>query len=212
MSGEQLDPNSLSGGSNRLTLHILNHLDNPSHDTLCMHTMFNMFSSNRRVAALCYVDSHNKTEYSLGKMARWISAWENDKNIEEVTNTERHRVYTSLRQTHLPKLDSADILNFDSDRGVIKKGKHFEYACNQLQAISYSNSDDLSSHHQVFMLQYGSMLAVGILLTTTASLDLIPSADAAMIAIVSLSCIVAFIVFDLFDLYSDAEIFHRESR
>lgn len=56
----------------------------------------------------------------LSDLSRRIAAWENDVPFEEVTAKQRKRVYTALRQVHLPKLDDAGIVSFDRDRGTVE--------------------------------------------------------------------------------------------
>jgi len=56
----------------------------------------------------------------IGPLAERIAAWENDVPREEVTYQQRKRVYTALQQSHLPKMDEAGALHYDSDRGVIE--------------------------------------------------------------------------------------------
>ena len=43
-----------------------------------------------------------------------MAAWEEDKEIAELTSAERKRVYTSLQQTHLPTLDRAGVVAFEN--------------------------------------------------------------------------------------------------
>ncbi len=49
----------------------------------------------------------------LGDVAEQVAAWENDKSVETITSDERKRVYTSLQQTHLPKMADVGIVEFD---------------------------------------------------------------------------------------------------
>jgi hypothetical protein len=48
-----------------------------------------------------------------------VAARENDTSVAEVTTAERKRVYTSLQQTHLPRMDEVDVVEFDKERGMI---------------------------------------------------------------------------------------------
>nr|WP_228841758.1 hypothetical protein [Haloarcula sp. CBA1127] len=50
----------------------------------------------------------------LSDLAEQVAAWENDKCIQEITSTERHRVYTSMQQTHLPTLERAGVITHDN--------------------------------------------------------------------------------------------------
>nr|WP_267636226.1 hypothetical protein [Halovenus rubra] len=50
----------------------------------------------------------------LSDIAEQIAAWENGKSLAEITSDERHRVYTSMQQTHLPTMDRAGVINYDN--------------------------------------------------------------------------------------------------
>jgi hypothetical protein len=48
-----------------------------------------------------------------------VAAWENDTEPAAVTSAERKRVYTSLQQFHLPKLDRKDVVEYDERAGEV---------------------------------------------------------------------------------------------
>jgi hypothetical protein len=56
----------------------------------------------------------------LGELAEQVAAWENDVPLSDVTYQQRKRAYTALQQSHLPKMDEAGALHYDSDRGVVE--------------------------------------------------------------------------------------------
>ena len=53
-------------------------------------------------------------------LAEEVAAWENDVHPNKVTYDQRKRTYTALQQFHLPKMDEAGALHYDSDRGIIE--------------------------------------------------------------------------------------------
>jgi DNA-binding transcriptional ArsR family regulator len=55
-------------------------------------------------------------------LAQQVAAWENGVSVPELTYKQRKRAYTSLHQTHLPKLKEAGIVEYDSDRGTVSTG------------------------------------------------------------------------------------------
>jgi len=77
-----------------------------------------MLSNQRRRYVLYHLHRTRET-VSLRDLAEQIAAWENDVPISELNYKQRKRVYTSLHQTHLPKLDEADIVDYDRDRGTV---------------------------------------------------------------------------------------------
>ena len=92
--------------------------DNDDVESLSQDVAFEMLSCKRRRDVLRYL-RHTGGSSELRPLSRQIAAWENDVPLEAVTYKERARVYTALRQAHLPKLDSYDIVEFDPDRGTV---------------------------------------------------------------------------------------------
>lgn len=81
--------------------------------------IFELLRNQRRRYVLHYLKQDDRP-VELGDLAQQIAAWEYETTLEGVTPAQRKRVYTTLQQTHLPKMDTAGILAFDSDRGVIE--------------------------------------------------------------------------------------------
>lgn len=48
-----------------------------------------------------------------------IASWEYDTPPEELPWKKRKRIYTALRQSHLPKLDEAGVIEYDRNRGEV---------------------------------------------------------------------------------------------
>jgi hypothetical protein len=55
----------------------------------------------------------------LTTLAEQVAAWENDTDIDEITEQQRKRVYVSLYQTHIPRLDEAGVIEYDSETGSV---------------------------------------------------------------------------------------------
>ncbi|QSW98039.1 DUF7344 domain-containing protein [Haloterrigena alkaliphila] len=81
--------------------------------------IFEVLRNQRRRYVLQYLKQDSRP-VELGDLAQQVAAWEYETTLEEVTPEQRKRVYTTLQQTHLPKMDTAGILEFDSDAGVIR--------------------------------------------------------------------------------------------
>ena len=77
-----------------------------------------MLSNQRRRCVLYYLN-RNPGPVPLRDLAERIAAWENDVEVAELEYKQRKRVYTSLHQTHLPKLDEAGIVDYDRDEGTV---------------------------------------------------------------------------------------------
>ncbi|MCU4741440.1 DUF7344 domain-containing protein [Natronoglomus mannanivorans] len=81
--------------------------------------IFEVLRNQRRRYVLQYLKQDGRA-VELGDLAQQVAAWEYETTLEEVTPAQRKRVYTTLQQTHLPKMDESGILSFDSDRGIIE--------------------------------------------------------------------------------------------
>lgn len=85
---------------------------------LSQDVAFEMLSCRRRRYVLHYLKQTDGVA-DLRELVAQIAAWENGVPTTEVTYEQRTRVYTALRQSHLPKLDDSDIISFDADRGTV---------------------------------------------------------------------------------------------
>jgi hypothetical protein len=87
-------------------------------DGLSKDTIFSTLSNQRRRHVLHYM-KHNEGPVRIRDLAEQIAAWENGIEVQEISYKQRKRVYTSLHQTHLPKLDDVGIVSYDRNRGTI---------------------------------------------------------------------------------------------
>ncbi|MFA9417259.1 hypothetical protein [Natrinema sp. HArc-T2] len=78
--------------------------------------IFDLLSNQRRRYAIHYCKREDDP-VTLSDLAEHVAAWELNKEVEEITSTERKRVYTSLQQSHLPTLERANVIEFD-DRTI----------------------------------------------------------------------------------------------
>jgi len=74
--------------------------------------IFDLMSNHRRRYAIHYLKQADGP-VALGDLAEQVAAWEHDKEIGEITSAERKTTYTSLQQTHLPRLDRAGVVDYD---------------------------------------------------------------------------------------------------
>jgi len=81
--------------------------------------IFDLLRNQRRRFVLHYLKNNPDEAVALGTLADQVAAWEYEIPLEEVSSTQRKRVYTTLQQSHLPKMDEAGIVEFDQDRGTI---------------------------------------------------------------------------------------------
>ncbi|MBZ6496065.1 hypothetical protein KWG76_14230 [Haloterrigena longa] len=93
-------------------------MDDDADERLSKGEIFELLRNQRRRYVLQYL-KQDERPVELGDLAQQVAAWEYETTLDGVTPEQRKRVYTTLQQTHLPKMDSSGILRFDSDAGVI---------------------------------------------------------------------------------------------
>ncbi len=80
--------------------------------------LFDVFSNARRRQAVRYLKRQGGV-CDLSPLVEQVAAWENEIGTDEVTRTQRRRVYISLYQTHLPMLEDHGIVDWDPDTHTI---------------------------------------------------------------------------------------------
>lgn len=88
-------------------------------ETLSRDTVFSTLSNERRRYVLQYLRAHPGERVRIRDLATQIAAWENDVSVDDLVYNQRKCVYTSLHQTHLPKMNDFGIVDYDRDRGLI---------------------------------------------------------------------------------------------
>lgn len=84
---------------------------------LSKDVIFDLLRNQRRRRALSYLREHETS--TISDLAEHVAAQENNKDIRNLTSTERKRVYVGLYQCHLPRMSDAGVINFNQARGTI---------------------------------------------------------------------------------------------
>lgn len=90
-------------------------------EQLTQDEVFEVLKSPRRRYALYYLRREGG-QAELSDLTEQVAAWENETTPAALSTEQRKRVYISLYQTHLPKLDEANIVDYDRDDGVVRLG------------------------------------------------------------------------------------------
>jgi len=106
-------------------------LDDPS---LAKSDIFDVLSNERRRLVLRYLEHHDGA-VDLGDLATQVAAWEYDVDPSAVSTTQRKRIYTTLQQTHLSKMDGVGIVDFDGERGVVSPTEHTQQLTLYLEVV-----------------------------------------------------------------------------
>lgn len=112
-------------------------------EPLDQDTIFELLSNSRRRFVLHYL-RHADPPVDLGTLADELAAWENDVGIDELSNQQRKRVYVSLYQTHLEKLNETSVIDYESDEGVIE----LTYRASELFTFMDRGDDALFDEHR----------------------------------------------------------------
>lgn len=86
-----------------------------SHDQI-----FELLSNQRRRCVLHSLKQQNGDGSDIRELSERVAAWENGKRPEHVSADERKRVYSSLQQFHLPKMDANHVIEYDNRRGTVE--------------------------------------------------------------------------------------------
>lgn len=90
--------------------------------------VFEILSNTRRRMLLYYL-RQNDGSATVRELAEQIAALENDVDVEDLGQQQRKRVYVSLYQTHVPKLDETGIIEYDDSNGEVRltnRAKEFD--------------------------------------------------------------------------------------
>ena len=80
--------------------------------------MFDLLGNSRRRRALRHL--LDQRAMTLTKLSARIAAWENDTPITELSSRQRKQVYSSLYQTHVPRLSEHGLVEYDADDRTVR--------------------------------------------------------------------------------------------
>lgn len=81
--------------------------------------VFEILSNTRRRMMLYYLREHGGSA-TVKELAEQIAALENEVEVEDLGRQQRKRVYVSLYQTHVPKLEETGIIEYDDTEGEVR--------------------------------------------------------------------------------------------
>lgn len=85
-------------------------------DGVATDVAFEILKNRRRRRILKLLKRHDE-RMTLSELAEEIAARENDIDRQNITSDQRKRVYVGLYQQHLPKMDKADVVDYDQRSG-----------------------------------------------------------------------------------------------
>lgn len=83
--------------------------------------VFGVLSNRRRRQVIQYLRERDGTA-TVGELAEHIASEEDDTPIQQLSSSDRKRVYVSLYQNHLPVIADANIVEYDKNRKTVRLG------------------------------------------------------------------------------------------
>jgi hypothetical protein len=152
VTNEETPVDDVTEASKRLDTEALSETES----ALELDQVFEILKNQRRRYVLKYLNEVEDT-VSMSDLAEEIAAWENDKEVSQLSSSERKRVYVGLYQCHLPKMDSMDVVSFNKPRGLIDRGSNAEVFDEYLQTEA---SDEDPAWHRVHATTAGASAVV----------------------------------------------------
>lgn len=120
--------------------------DSPSDSTesaprLPKDELFHLLQNERRRQAIQYVLQRDGV-VDMRDISDQLAAIENNVEVAALTSAQRKRVYVSLYQCHLPKLDEAGVIDYDKDRGTIERTPRIDHLEPYLDVEGSSDEED----------------------------------------------------------------------
>jgi len=108
---------------------------------LSLDDIYHLLQTQRRRDVLRYLRTADD-RVRLRELAEQVAAWEQETTVDDLRSDERQRVYISLYQSHLPKLDNHGIVDYDKDRGWVEPTPYTERLYPYLEPPSQTSSPD----------------------------------------------------------------------
>jgi len=153
---------------------------------LPLDQVFGILKNQRRRRVLRMLREADGTT-TLSDLAEQIAAWENDKEIKQITSSERKRVYVGLYQCHLPKMDDMGVIEFNKPRGTVVLGDNMEVMYNYLETATADTEPDWH--------RYSTFLSVGGAVILSTALLVNPMTTLPVIDLSVVGLLAAFLVY-----------------
>lgn len=137
--------------------------DTEQADDLPKDVQYDILKNSRRRLVLRYL-LEEETPVSLGTLSEHVASVETGKEPRMLDSQERKRAYVGLYQCHLPRMDGADVIDFNKDRGLVELGPHAE------SVIAHLEDDDESGERWPMIYLPVSLVGLGFILLTQSTL------------------------------------------
>lgn len=151
-----------------------------SSEPLPLDQVFGILKNQRRRYVLQYLYDSDE-QITLSEVAEQIAAWENDKDVRQISSSERKRVYVGLYQCHLPKMDGVDVVSFNKPRGIIEVGENADALYEYLDVEDETAEPPWHIYSVALALSGAIVLATGLALQSMTTLPVVGLAVAVSI-------------------------------
>lgn len=127
-------------------------------DDLPNDVVFGLLSAARRRSVLRHL-KENDGGATIGEVAEHIGAAENGIEVHQLSSTQRKRTYVGLYQNHLPKLNDANVIDYDRARGTIELREGAE------QLLPYLSLDSADAGEDESQVEFSAPTWLGALPT-----------------------------------------------
>ena len=103
--------------------------ENDTDAALSLDETLDLLGHGRRRAIVDQLAKTDRRHIPVTDLAEEIACAEYGCPPSELTSDQRKRVYIALVQSHLPRLDAADVVTYRSEAKVVTRGQYFEYLC-----------------------------------------------------------------------------------
>ena len=138
-------------------------------NALSTDDVFHILQTKRRRDVLRFLRDASEP-VRMRDLAEQVAAWEQETTIDRLSSSERQRVYISLYQSHLPKLDERGIVEYDKDRGIVERtalATQFDpFLDEALETASEESRDPWPA-------RYAGTVGLGVLVLASAELEVV---------------------------------------
>jgi hypothetical protein len=154
-------------------------------DALPLDQVFDVLKNQRRRYVLEYLNDADEA-VSLSEIAEQIAAWENEKDVKQISSSERKRVYVGLYQCHLPKMDALDVVSFNKPRGIIELGDNVDELYTYLDRTEEAEREPWHVYSLALSLVGATVLGSSLLLRSVTAAPVVDVAVVGLIVILLL--------------------------
>lgn len=109
---------------------------NEATPSLSMAETLNLLSHTRRRAAIEQLSNSKENSISVTELAEQIACAENGCSPSELKDDERQQVCIALLHSHLPRLENADIVIYNTEKMTVTAGPLFEHLWDAYMTLS----------------------------------------------------------------------------